>query len=162
MTIQDWGALGEIIGAVAVVVSLIYLAIQIRQNTRQISQSIESMRLNAFERNVESGNRIRELMILNPDVADLAARGTSDYLALSGTDKMRFELLISNILSGMQGAYVRHISLGGDDASFDGSLRVLDSLLARPGVREWLKTAEPDWRPEFDELVRERLHRTGC
>ena len=30
MTIQDWGAIGELVGAVAVVVTLVYLATQIR------------------------------------------------------------------------------------------------------------------------------------
>ena len=29
MTIQDWGAIGEVIGALAVVVTLIYLARQV-------------------------------------------------------------------------------------------------------------------------------------
>jgi hypothetical protein len=33
MTIQDWGAIGEVIGALAVVVTLVYLGKQIRQNT---------------------------------------------------------------------------------------------------------------------------------
>ena len=36
MTIQDWGAIGELAGGVAVIVTLIYLALQIRQNTRAI------------------------------------------------------------------------------------------------------------------------------
>ena len=34
MSIQDWGAVGEIVGAIAVVVTLLYLATQIRENTR--------------------------------------------------------------------------------------------------------------------------------
>jgi hypothetical protein len=34
MTIQEWGSIGEIIGGVAVVISIIYLAIQVRSNTR--------------------------------------------------------------------------------------------------------------------------------
>ena len=32
MTIQEWGAIGEIIGGVAVVASLVYLAMQIRRS----------------------------------------------------------------------------------------------------------------------------------
>ena len=36
MTIQDWGAVSEIVGAIAVIITLIYLAVQIRQNTSQI------------------------------------------------------------------------------------------------------------------------------
>ena len=67
MSIQEWAALAEIIGAVAVVASLIYLAVQVRQNTHELSMSLRSTELAAFERNVESGIRIRELFILNPD-----------------------------------------------------------------------------------------------
>ena len=39
MDIQDLGAIGELIGSIAVVVTLIYLAQQIRQNTRQLHVS---------------------------------------------------------------------------------------------------------------------------
>ena len=34
MTIQDWGAVGEIIGGIAIIISLIYVGLQIRQNTK--------------------------------------------------------------------------------------------------------------------------------
>ena len=34
MSIQDWGAIGEIVGGIAVVVSLVYLALQMRMNTK--------------------------------------------------------------------------------------------------------------------------------
>ena len=36
MTIMELGALGELLGAIAVFVTLIYLAVQVRQNTRSI------------------------------------------------------------------------------------------------------------------------------
>jgi hypothetical protein len=36
MSIQDWGAISEVVGAIGVIVTLIYLTTQIRQNTRQI------------------------------------------------------------------------------------------------------------------------------
>jgi hypothetical protein len=38
MTLQDWGAIGEVVGAVSVVVTLIYLAKQIRLNTHAIDE----------------------------------------------------------------------------------------------------------------------------
>jgi hypothetical protein len=38
MTLQDWGAIGEMVGAVAVVVTLIYLAKQIKQNTHAMEE----------------------------------------------------------------------------------------------------------------------------
>ncbi len=39
MTIQDLGAIGELIGGTAVVATLIYLAVQVRQNTRSIESA---------------------------------------------------------------------------------------------------------------------------
>ena len=39
MNLQDWGAIGEVIGALAVVVTLIYLAKQIRQNTHAMEEA---------------------------------------------------------------------------------------------------------------------------
>jgi hypothetical protein len=38
MTLQDWGSIGEVVGAVAVVVTLIYLAKQIKQNTHAMEE----------------------------------------------------------------------------------------------------------------------------
>jgi len=38
MTLQDWGATGEVVGALAVVITLIYLAKQIRQNTHAMEE----------------------------------------------------------------------------------------------------------------------------
>ena len=63
MSIQEWAAIAEIVGAVAVVASLVYLAVQIRQNTHGLAMSLKSTELAAFERNVEAGNRIREIFI---------------------------------------------------------------------------------------------------
>jgi hypothetical protein len=39
MTLMELGALGEFVGAIAVVVTLVYLAIQIRQNTQAMEES---------------------------------------------------------------------------------------------------------------------------
>lgn len=63
----------------------------------------EATKLAAFERNVESGNRIRELLITNPDVAELFARGTRSYAQLADADKLRFDMLLRNMFAGLQG-----------------------------------------------------------
>ena len=39
MTLEDLGNIGEFVAAIAVVISLIYLAVQIRQNTRSVRAS---------------------------------------------------------------------------------------------------------------------------
>jgi hypothetical protein len=39
MTLLELGALGEFVGAIAVVVTLVYLAVQVRQNTRMLEEN---------------------------------------------------------------------------------------------------------------------------
>lgn len=157
MTIQDWGAIGEIIGAVAVVVSLIYLAVQIRQNTEQIAHSIEASRVAALERNVQAGNRIREIIILNPEVADLLLAGLRGFGALAERERLRFEFLVRNIMAEFQGAYIRYFSTSNDPEHLVGMAATLDRMLANPGFRECIAKREFDWRPEFQAFVDERM-----
>ena len=157
---MDWEALGaiaEAVGAIAIFVSLVYVAAQIRQNTQQFSRSIEADLLAAFERNIESGNRIRELLILNPDLLQLLMSGFDSYEELGGADKIKFGMLLRNIFSEMQGAYVRQLSVEHDPMEFEGATRVIDEILVNRGVQEWLERNEPDWRPAFRNLVDQRL-----
>ena len=72
-------------------------------------------------------------------------------------EKFRFGLLLRNMFSGMQGAYIRQLSVKHDPIEFEGTARVIDELLTYRGTREWLDTTTPDWRPEFRKLVDERL-----
>ncbi len=158
MSIQEWAALAEIIGAVAVVASLIYLAVQVRQNTHELSMSLRSTELAAFERNVESGIRIREIFILNPEILELYARGGKSYADLDEDEKLRFDMVLRNVFSALQGAYVRQLTFGNDPANFAGSERTLDQLVSGRGIRDWLSHNNPDWRPEFTALVQQRVH----
>lgn len=157
MSIQDGAAIAEIVSAFAVIASLIYLAVQIRQNTNELSMSMKSTELAAFERNVEAGNRIREIFILNPDVSELYARGLKSYAALDGSDKMRFGMILSNVFSALQGGYVRQMTYSNDPANYAGGERTLDSLIKCRGVRDWLSSNNPDWRPQFAALIQRRV-----
>jgi hypothetical protein len=151
------GAISEAIGVVAILISLAYLATQIRQSTREFSRGIEANQLAAFERNIDSGNRIRELLLLHPDLLALMSKGYDSYNKLLEPEKLRFGLLLRNILSSMQGAYIRHLTVERDEQEFAGSIRMLDQILQQRGVREWLETHNPDWRSEFQVLVDQRL-----
>ncbi len=47
LTIQDLGALGELLGSVAVLATLVYLAFQTRQNTMAIAAQLDAAALSA-------------------------------------------------------------------------------------------------------------------
>lgn len=154
------GAISEAIGVIAIFVSLIYVAIQIRQNTQQSSRSVEATQLAAFENNIESSNRLRELLLMNPELLQMVRKGYTGLGNLNALEQAQFGLLIRNIFSSMQATYIRHIVVGHHDDAVDGSIKTLDGLLENPGIREWLAENDTDWRSEFRELVESRLTAT--
>jgi len=155
------GAVAEAVGVVMIIVSLIYMATQIRQNTHEVTRSIEATRLAAFERNIESGNRIRELLMLHDDLAEVFLKGMKSYDDLKGSQKFRLGMLLRNLFSSTQGAYIRQMSVDHDPGGFDGMAKLVDSIVVSPGVREWLVKQDLDWRPEFRAFVDERVAALG-
>lgn len=150
-------AIGEIIGAVAVVVSLIYLGIQIQQNTRQVSISIKAAELSVIEGNIDSANRIREFFLLNPELLDLYRTGWKSYHNLDTLSKAKFGLLLRNVFSQVEGAYIRQVSIGNSPERISGLEKVVDEIVLGIGVQEFLSQVKPDWRPEFAKFVEARL-----
>lgn len=150
-------AIAEAVGAIAVVISLVYVAVQIRQNTEQSAHNARATELAAFERNIEASNRLRELLILHPDLAELFVGGSADFKALEPSDRFRFGLLMRNVFMAIQGAYIRQMTLG--EGPLEGSApdRIVDELISNAGVREWLASGDFDWRPSFRNFVDERL-----
>ena len=69
MTLEQLGGLGEFIGAMAVVVSLIYVAFEIRSNSR-------STRLAALQTAMESSQRIIELPARDRDLSRVIRIGS--------------------------------------------------------------------------------------
>ena len=176
MTLEDLGNLGEFIGAIGVVVTLVYLALQIRQNTAHLSQNTRAVQLSALEANSESGNRVRELLIMDPKLSDLHLKGLQGYSQLDRTERLRFGMLLQNLFATLQAAYIRTRLLGPvtrmpidsdavvndfDATPFLDGKSLLDSLLVHPGVREWWDRNQDHYRAEFIEVVKERLAHLG-
>ncbi len=159
---MNWEAINasaEMVGAIAVFISLVYLAVQVRQSTGMISSNLELSRLAAFEQNVQAGNAARDAFILNPEVAGLFLTGCRGLEQLTEVQRFRFLMLLRNLFSSMQGAYVRQLTLTHDPDEFSGTASVIDELLANPGIRQFVRGQSHDWRPEFRELVEQRLAR---
>ena len=68
MTLSDLGNIGEMLGGVAVLVTLVYLALQIRQNTR-------TMRSAAHHSANQLGVQINLVLGMNPAVARVLMAG---------------------------------------------------------------------------------------
>ncbi len=62
LTIQDLGAIGELLGSVAVLATLVYLALQTRQNTMAIGAQLDAAVVGADQNRLLSGATSNELM----------------------------------------------------------------------------------------------------
>ncbi len=61
LTIQDLGALGELLGSVAVLATLVYLSLQTRQNTMAISAQLDAATMLARQENLLLMSTSKEL-----------------------------------------------------------------------------------------------------
>ena len=70
MTIQDWGAIGELVGAFAVLATLIYLSLQIKQSSKtQRAQTHQQM-------SSDRATNLR-LIIENPELRTAIAKAAA-------------------------------------------------------------------------------------
>ena len=91
-------AIGEVVGAAAVVATLLYLATQTRQNTRAVRH--------AARRGVEEdANAWRFKIVENPEVAQLLRSGLRDPDTLSPNDRYRFRMLLDALVFHWQHAF---------------------------------------------------------
>ena len=85
MTLLELGALGEFVGAIAVVATLVYLAIQIRQNTRSME---ENRRLALAQTYQMRADALQEMMVraaeseyIGPVITKLTSLGYPEDVA---------------------------------------------------------------------------------
>ena len=98
MTISDIGSIGELLGAVATVATLIYLSIQIRENTAQSKrQALEKI----IERIVNWGARLNE----NPDLHEIYRQGLTKFGSFDDAQKDRYHLILAEILMACEAVH---------------------------------------------------------
>ncbi len=154
MSWEAIGAVGEIIGAVAVVVSVLYLATQIRQ------QIIES-RL-AATRDLAS-KRANALMLMAGDDALIALwlNAIRDYESLEGPERMKASVMFNMIMRNAEQEYLHKGTGHADDPYLESVDRVLKQNIAAPGLQEWWMTTGNLFNQEFQKHVNDLIEKTG-
>jgi hypothetical protein len=93
---QDLGSLGELVSAV--VISLVYLVFQIRQNTGQINQNTKAVRAAAIDSSVGHIMNVRQAIFESEAVAHIFHAGGSDPSSLSEEELVRYRLMTHNVI----------------------------------------------------------------
>ena len=130
MNIMELGAIGEFVGAIAVVTTLIYLATQIRQNTR----AMRAETINAVTSNVQNE---MATSLLNPAVATALAKSVSTPHDLTDTEIVHLRGRLISAMMSRQNEYFLHQQGLLDDEIWESLNYAIRVNLGTPWSRRW-------------------------
>jgi hypothetical protein len=149
------GAVGELVGATAVVVSLIYLAIQIRRQS-------EDSRVSSMN-DVAAAFRDASGKTGDADFADIAFRGLRDFDSLAGPEKLSMLVRMINVFRVCEEAYILHQDGRLDERYWRGIQRYLATAIGAPGAQRVWELRKHYFSDEFQAYVQglERIEWDG-
>ena len=145
---MNWDAIGAIsdsVGAVGVIVTLIYLALQIRSNTkatRQQSYNDLVGRRSAWMSEVADSKEMTVIFYA----------GAQGELT-SGLDSQRFLMVMLNFMSHFQDVYLQYRAGIVEVDVWQAERKILAAVVHTPGVEDWWQQATQYFMPAFIKEV---------
>lgn len=138
------GAIGEIVGAVAVIATLFYLASQIRQNSHVLERTNEFANANSIHGTNALYAQVFSLLAQDADLADIYDRALK-HEVLDASDRVRFSAFINTYFAWLEDVYhqqsenvgFRALSDVDDDSLFDIVGPYVALILGTPAGKEW-------------------------
>lgn len=150
MTIQDLGSLSEVIAALATVITLIYLAIQIRHNTKATKdEATRSLMLANSEATMDVAR--------DGELADIIQRGLHGHGDLTPTEQMRYNLFFFAYYNQVDYAYERFLEGHLNERSWNKIAKEIPVYIGAPGGKKWWASDKIRLSPEFVAYVESTL-----
>jgi hypothetical protein len=130
MTLQELGNLGELVGGIAVIVSLVYLAAQIRRNTRTVRASSSL----AFARISQD---FSAMLITDEKVARLYRLGLKDSSQFGEDQAVQFDALMITMFRDSQNIFQQYRQSQLDEEEWETFARNVLWNFHQPGVQQW-------------------------
>jgi len=150
MVLEALGNIGDFLGGIGVVITLIYLATQIRRNTATV-------RANGAASHSEGLNNITLLLAQDSDARSVYFQGLSDYQSLSEDGQLQFDLLMQYFCQSLQRSLHLHRESAIHEEAWQETLAAVAYLAARPGFRRWWKKWGPAYPTHFTEFIEDSL-----
>jgi hypothetical protein len=139
-------AVGQMLGAVGVIISIIYLAAQIRNQNKESQRAA----MNALTSHWSDLNRS---LVDNPDFAALWLHALQSFEELDGASKLRFGAHLGRFLRMADSLYLGALDGTMDERLWRGYERTLADTVAYPGFQTWWATRKHWHTDEFRALI---------
>jgi hypothetical protein len=139
------GAIGEITGAFAVVVSLVYLATQIRTQNREARA--------ASVHQVIEGYRTSIAVLHEPEMADVWVLAMGDFDSLTPAQRLRFIVYLTTALRSFEDAYFQWCEGRLDVETWHALIAPLADLLSTDAFDRFWKLRGHHFRKDFADYI---------
>jgi len=159
---MDWnaiGASGEVLGGLAVLVTLIYLARQIHQLTRQ-------HHFDAFKQYQDQINAYLMHVSGSKELTDIVTRGRRDLSSLDEAERQRFEYVHFQLLNFVESHQMLASATAIDESYRAWAMNNLEDIvsaeLSGAGARQWWRESEGFFNAEVGDLVSSALKKADA
>ena len=141
--------LGELIAAVAVVISLVFVGYEVQQNSEAQSQTATEAVVRDFVGAIRS-------LSTNADIACIYASGVQDFESLSGSERLRLSAWLLGVYYAIQ--EMHNLAKRGaiDPSIWSGFDRLSQEVMVLPGVRQWFATRRHWFSEDFQLYLEEQ------
>ena len=152
MQLQDLANLAASVSSVAVILSLIYLAIQVRQNTA-------SIRTETFARALERVSAMQSVLFENGDLARLQAQGVLDPSKLTREERLQLTWWLSEAFGAFEFMFHQAQSGALPEEVWSRWSATAAWWVSFPGVQAWWHARPSPFSRSFtsfiDNLIRD-------
>jgi hypothetical protein len=149
MNLEQWSNYAEIFGVIALVISLIYVGLQVRQNTNV-------MQVGAAQAFAELYNTFTNTLSSDAVLAELWLRGMQDLESLDEVEKVRFSALAAQCARVFESALVQHDKGALDEDVWTGFQPAIRDVFSQPGVKTWWEKRK-HWHSSGFQILVKRL-----
>ena len=149
MKLEKLALIAEIMGSVAIVVTLIVLLVEVRANTAAIQAA-------TYQNVVDSITTGLSLRGTDPDVARIWDAGTVGE-HLEPIDQNRYFNLVGANMRRFENAFYQYQIGGIEESQWRPIERIIGSLLNTPGHKKWWMDSRFVFSVEFQELADQLL-----
>ena len=140
------GAIAELMGALGVIATLWYLAVQLRHNTA-------ALRGNSHEVGAERLTTSLRSLVANPELAQLVAKASRDYEDLTYEERLQVGSYWTAICVGAEVSLLQWQLGNLDEAVWKRDFSIIRPWFHSPGFQQWHARISIEFTPEFRALM---------